>query len=169
MTGSSSLLIIAQADHLTGETLGASIGDLLELGAVNTQIMPTITKKNRPGHMIFIDLGKKNEKAISEYLASELRITGYHRIEATHVHQKIGYADKTLLARFAGGSESFPFRAKIIGDRASPISIDVEIDFLVSARDRLDKDHGVSVSLTQLRNLIEASLSPDGETVTIDI
>jgi len=169
VTGSSSLLIIAQADHLTGETLGASIGDLLELGAVNAQIMPTITKKNRPGHMIFIDLGKKNEKTISEYLAKELRITGYHRMEATHVHQKIGYADKTLLARFDGGSESFPFRAKIIGDPASPISIDVEIDFLVSTRDKLDKDHGVSVSLTQLRNLIEARLSPDGETVTIDI
>lgn len=164
-----SLIIIAQADHLSGEMLGASVGDLLKLGAVNAQIMPTITKKNRPGHMIFIDLVKKNENAIAEYLASELRITGYHRMEATHVHQKIFFANKTLLVRFDGGSESFPFRAKIIGDPASPLSIDVESDFLVSTRDRLNKNHGLSVSLTELRNRIEARLSADEGTVTIDI
>lgn len=90
-------------------------------------------------------------------------------MEAAHVHQKIGYAEKTLLARFDGGCESFPFRAKIIGDPASPLSMDVEIDFLISTRDKLKKDHGVSVSLTELGGLIEARLSPDEETVTIDI
>lgn len=119
--------------------------------------------------MIFIDLAQKKEKAIAEYLASELRITGYHRMEATHVHQKICYADKTLLVRFDGGKESYKFRAKIIGDPASPLSIDVESDFLVSTRDSLNKDHGLSVSLTELRNLIEARLSADEETVTIDV
>lgn len=164
-----SLIIIAQADHLSGEMLGACIGDLLKLGAVNTQIMPTITKKNRPGHMIFIDLVLENESAIAEYLASELRIAGYHRVEAAHVHQKISYAHKTLTVRFGGGFESFAFRAKMIGDPASPLSIDVESDFLVSTMTRLNKDHGLSVSLTELRNLIEARLSADEETVTIDI
>lgn len=164
-----SLIIIAQADHLSGELLGASVGDLLKLGAKNAQIMPTITKKNRPGHMIFIDLTKKYENAIADYLASELRITGYHRMEATHVHQKIYFADKTLLVRFDGGEVIYTFRAKIIGDPASPLSIDVESDFLVSTRESLNKDHGVSVSLTELRNLIEARLSADEERVTIDI
>jgi len=166
---SPSLIIIAQADHLSGEMLGASVGDLLKLGAVNAQIMPTITKKNRPGHMIFIDLGKKNEKVISEYLARELRITGYHRMEATHVHQKIGYADKKLLVRFDGGSASFLFRAKIVGDPSAPVSIDVEHDFLVSTRSRLKEAYSVSISLIELRNLIEARLSSDEERVTIDI
>ena len=169
MTGASSLIIIAQADHLSGEILGASVGDLLKLGAINAQIMQTITKKNRPGHMIFIDLDKKKEKLIAEYLARELRITGYHRMNATHVHQKIGFADKTLLVRFDGGEESYKFRAKIIGDPASPISIDVENDFVVSVMDSLKKVYGIPVSLMELRNLIEARLSPGEETVTIDI
>ena len=44
-----SRLILAQVDHLSGELLGFAIGRIMELGAGNVQLIPTITKKTGPG------------------------------------------------------------------------------------------------------------------------
>ena len=50
------LLILVQIDHLNGEILGSIIEDFYHAGAKNVQIVSTITKKNRPACMIFIDV-----------------------------------------------------------------------------------------------------------------
>jgi hypothetical protein len=41
-------------DDVTGEVLGAVIDTLQESGALDVQIIPTITKKNRPGHILSV-------------------------------------------------------------------------------------------------------------------
>ncbi len=65
-------LILAQIDHVSGEITGFAIGKIMELGANNVQLIPTITKKNRPGSIIMIDVDAIHEEDIVRFLAGEL-------------------------------------------------------------------------------------------------
>ena len=49
------LVFMVQADHLSGECVGQAIGHLYTAGAANVQVVPAITKKNRPSYLFFID------------------------------------------------------------------------------------------------------------------
>ena len=50
------ILLLVQTDHLDGETLGNLIGRFYDEGAKNVQVISSLTKKNRPGHLILIDV-----------------------------------------------------------------------------------------------------------------
>ncbi|MCK5418002.1 MAG: DUF111 family protein, partial [Desulfobacterales bacterium] len=61
-----SRLIFAQIDHIPGDVLGFAMERLMELGAKNVQLIPTITKKNRPGNIMIIDVDDQNEEVMAE-------------------------------------------------------------------------------------------------------
>jgi uncharacterized protein (DUF111 family) len=86
-----SRLILVQVDSVSGEVLSFAIGKLMELGANNVQLVPTITKKNRPGNIIIIDTDADKEKMVADFLAKELKVSGYHRIDTSHVFHKITF------------------------------------------------------------------------------
>src|SRR4030067_1144435 len=105
-------LIFAQVDHVSGAVTGFAIGKIMELGANNVQLTPTITKKNRPGNIIIIDSDAEHEGVISRFLASELKVSGYHKINTTHVFQKVSFLKKNLNIKANGGNRSFQFEVK---------------------------------------------------------
>ncbi|MCL5022320.1 MAG: DUF111 family protein, partial [Nitrospirae bacterium] len=153
-----SQLLLVQVDHVSGEITGFAIGKIMELGAHNVQLIPTITKKNRPANIIIIDTDAEREGEIARFLASELKISGYHRINTTHVYQKVSFVKKDLTIKVNGGKRSFPFEIKIIGDPAEPLSVDIEHDFLVSVQETLSSSLSYSISLHELRTIIESKL-----------
>ena len=59
-------LIFAQIDHLGGEQLGTLIEVLFKEGVKNAHLVPSLTKKGRPGYLLFIDLGEETPERISE-------------------------------------------------------------------------------------------------------
>ena len=74
------LLILAQADHLTGEELGFAIERIMVWGANNVYAFPGTTKKNRPGCLLLIDINPAKESKWIKLMAEELPfmvITGY--------------------------------------------------------------------------------------------
>lgn len=162
-------LIFAQVDHVSGEVTGFAIGKIMELGANNVQLIPTITKKNRPGNIIIIDSDAEREGVIARFLASELKISGYHRIDTTHVFQKVSFLKKSLNVKVNGGKRSFQFEAKVIGDPAEPLSVDIEHDFLVKVQEILNTALNYSISLTELRTIIESRLKESGDEITVEI
>jgi hypothetical protein len=63
-------------DDVTGEVLGYVLDRLYGEGALDVQIIPTITKKNRPGYIIFV-LGKVgSEEALVKVLMEETGTLG---------------------------------------------------------------------------------------------
>lgn len=58
-------------DDVSGEVLGYLLEKLYEEGALDVQIMPTITKKNRPGYMIFVLCNQGREDKLARILMEE--------------------------------------------------------------------------------------------------
>lgn len=63
-------------DDVTGEVLGYVVEKLYEAGALDVQILPTITKKNRPGYVIFVLGGVGSEERLAEVLMEETGTLG---------------------------------------------------------------------------------------------
>lgn len=164
-----SRLLFAQVDHVSGEVTGFAIGKIMELGANNVQLIPTITKKNRPGNIIIIDSDVEHEGQIARFLASELKISGYHKINTTHVFQKVSFLKKNLNIKVNGENRSFQFEAKVIGDPAEPLSVDIEHDFLVNVQDILNIHLNYSISLNELRTVIESRLKESSDEITVEV
>lgn len=158
-------LIIAQIDHLSGEMLGLAIDRLLEYGASNVQIIPTITKKNRPGNLLIVDAVQEQEEIIAGFLLKELQVTGYHRIETNHVFQRVGIITRQIHARKNNAGTAFSCEVKITGEPSEPLSVAIEHNALVNAQEIIKRDLDCCIALHELRALIESRLRGSGEIV----
>ena len=161
-------LLFAQADHVSGEVTGFAVGRIMELGAHNVQLVSSITKKNRPGNILIIDTDDKHEKAIVRFLARELKISGYHRVETSHIFQRVTLSQKILSIHANGKKQTFHCEIKIIGDPSNPLSIDVEHDTLVKLQKVL-REQKKELSLSELKTAIESRLRACGEEITLDV
>lgn len=164
-----SKLLFVQVDHIPGEILGFAIGRLMELGANNVQLVPTITKRSRPGNIIVIDIDAKDETDIAEFLARELSVPGYHGIDTNHICQSISYTSKMLNIIVNGVSEKLECKIKRIGDPSRPLSVSVEHDFLVEVKDLLIKKFDRPIPLNELRALIECKIREPGDQIAIEL
>ncbi len=63
-------------DDVTGEVLGYVLDKLYDEGALDVQIIPTITKKNRPGYIIFVLGEVGSEEALARVLMEETGTLG---------------------------------------------------------------------------------------------
>lgn len=77
-------LILAQIDHLSGEDLGDFIDALHAAGVKGLQVSPTVTKKNRPGQIVLIDLDPGDEPARATDVLAAYGLAGFHLIETRH-------------------------------------------------------------------------------------
>lgn len=162
-------LLLAQVDHASGEVLGYAVERIMARGARNVQLIPTITKKNRPGHILLIDADTSREAAIAEFMVKELKVTGYHRIDTGHVFQRVTFAKRKLSIRIKGRIRRFHCEVKLIGDPEQPLSVDVEHDFLVRVQNQVKEKMDCLISLNELRTMIESKLREAEEEVTIEI
>ena len=83
------LLFLVQVDHLSGELLGSAIEYLYACGARNVQMLPSVTKKNRPGHAVLIDAPVNLAQDIERVIVEELASTGWHRFSTEHRHMPV--------------------------------------------------------------------------------
>lgn len=163
------ILIFSQIDHVSGEVAGFAVERLIELGANNVQLIPTITKKNRPGNIIIIDADAEREEQISNFLAKELKVSGYHRIDTSHVFFNVTFIKKNLNIKANGKKESLQCEIKLIGDPKNPLSIVIDHDFLVKVKQMLNEKASSSISLIELRSMIESRLRESEDEITIEI
>jgi len=63
-------------DDVSGEIIGYTIEKLLNKGAKDVSVIPTVTKKNRPGHLIKVIADKKDVTYLSEVLIEETGTLG---------------------------------------------------------------------------------------------
>ncbi len=70
-------------DDVSGEVLGYTLEKLYKEGAKDVQIIPTTTKKNRPGHIIKVVCEVGKEDIIADILISETSTLGI-RISPSH-------------------------------------------------------------------------------------
>ncbi len=166
-----SILIMAQVDDASGELLGQVIRQLQAAGAINVQLASTLTKKGRPGYLLFIDLKSEEEDEIAEILAGELGVWGYRVLASQHKHFSISKERYTLiLNRHNAGPFTFMISGKRIKRDGRLLKVKAEHDHLVAIQAAL-KTRGQMVPLTMLKAAVETAwwAEPDKKTIQIEV
>ncbi len=68
-----------QLDNASGELIGYAIGRAMEAGALDTWVLPALTKKNRPAHVFHVLCDEVRRPALEDLLLSELPTLGLRR------------------------------------------------------------------------------------------
>ena len=155
-------LLMAQVDDVPGELLGEFMMRVDELGARNVQIVASITKKNRPGYIIYVDVPAHLEDAVAELFGAELGTWGYRVIAAEHKHFSVERLQVALEVHTAGAAHQFNLAAKRITTARGVSRLKAEHDDL-SAICTVLREHGTVVPLATLKAAVEAGLVSDDD------
>ena len=158
-------MLYLQIDHLSGEEIGYLIESLYAWGAQNVQVIPTLTKKSRPGYIVLVDMGSQEDSRIREGLAREFGIPGCHRIHTTHCHHSVSSITRKIRIRKGGREVQTAIRCKRIGPRKNPLLFRLEHEDLGRLKECLRRELGVAVPFSTLRRDIEALLKTPGTLV----
>jgi len=148
------VLMMAQVDDASGEILGECITMAEDLGARNIQVLPSITKKGRPAHIVFVDAPQAAEPDIAELFGGELGTWGYRVLQAEHRHFDIQRFSATLIVRTGTDEHEFDVRVKVIRDRGRVLRVKAEFDDLSKACASL-RAAGLSMAIADLKSAVE--------------
>lgn len=162
------LLLMAQVDDAPGELIGEFIHRAVAAGAKNVQVIPSITKKNRPGYVIYVDVLASLESDIAALLGSELGTWGYRVIAAEHKHFEIERFTVKVNVRECGNEHNFEIHAKRISKAGVFSRVKAEYDDL-SKICKSVRESGSSLSLTDLKSAVESALKNDQLTTEITV
>lgn len=162
------LLLMAQVDDVSGEVIGEFIQRAGAIGAKNVQVVPSITKKNRPGYLIYVDVAESLENEIATLLGAELGTWGYRVIAAEHKHFEIERFNVQLNVRTSQGEQEFPLRAKRISQAGVFSRVKAEYDDLSKICETL-REHGTMASLSDVKATVESALRDDLEATEITV
>lgn len=151
----SELLLLVQVDDATGETLQHATQLMLAAGARNVQILASMTKKGRPGHVCLIDLPAEREDDIALLLGAELGVWGYRVLEARHRHFDIGIEARDIEVTAGDVSLSMRVRCKYIRKGERLLAVKAEHDDLVALQTEVAAKANMDVPLRRLRTTIE--------------
>lgn len=115
------VLLYVQVDHISAEILGSAIESLYYAGALNVQVLASITKKNRPAHVVIIDLRPESIDEVERVIVEELGSTGWHRFESEHRHVPVELIQKEIRIQTESGDFEFIAEGKQIKNRPETI------------------------------------------------
>ncbi|MHC4241359.1 MAG: nickel insertion protein [Planctomycetota bacterium] len=148
------ILLITQIDHLTGEDIGWALEALDVPGIRNRNLISTLTKKGRMGHLLLLDLEPEAEADVGALLFEVFGTHGYHRIQTHHVYKETVIEEISLIVQAGVKSLQEKIRVKRKkGHESGPFFI--ESDSLYILQKRIHEELGVSVSPLELRRQIE--------------
>lgn len=146
-------VLLVQADHISGEIIGTVIDDLYKAGAYNVQVVPTVTKKNRPGYIFFIDIAPGDNLQVESIIIREIGATGWHRIETGHRHVGTEIRHCDVVFDTPEGPLSYTAAIKVVRERQQQIR--PEHSSCLALRETL-REKGVELSLNEInRSIIE--------------
>jgi len=151
-------LLMAQVDDVPGELMGEFIARAEALGARNVQVVPSLTKKNRPAYLVYLDVPAALEAAAGRLLGAELGCWGYRVLAAEHRHFDITRGSLALTVHREGVTHQSAMRFKTISDGGERLRIKAEHDDLSSFCAAL-RAAGTGLPLAVLKAAVESRLA----------
>lgn len=156
-------LLMTQVDDVPGELMGEFIRRAETLGARNVQALASITKKGRPGYVVYVDVPASREADIATLFGAELGTWGYRVLAAEHRHFDIERFTVVLDVVVAERTATFELGAKMISQPGRFTRIKVEHDDLSRICAAL-RERGHDVPLAVLKAETESRLlNRDGD------
>lgn len=167
-SGNDNILIFAQVDSVPGDSMAYAMTSLYDAGAHNVSLVPSLTKKGRPGYLLIIDTSIKAQSKIEDILIAELGLLGWRLMASQHVSLKVEVAETVLVLEVLGKSLPLrvPTKRGITSDGRTVQSIDYQ--FCVELKRRLWDELSTEISLRELRTLLWSAVIRGENRVTLD-
>ncbi|KIR03132.1 hypothetical protein P261_01947 [Lachnospiraceae bacterium TWA4] len=143
------MIFMIQVDHLSGEILGDIVDSFYEAGAKNVQILNSVTKKNRPAHVILVDALPKFQEQVESVIINECGSSGWHCINTSHHYTDVSVVSKELKISSKGYSVSFLAKGKMIADDVKTIR--PEYDSCVELKNLIKEHFNQVISVRELQ------------------
>ncbi|MBN1153185.1 MAG: DUF111 family protein [Dehalococcoidia bacterium] len=153
-----SLLLLAQVDHACGDIISSVMEQLTSAGARNVHLVPSLTKKGRPGYLLYVDVPADRLAEVEQLLALELGVLGWRILEAEHRTTASVGASIPVSVDFGEVREALNVPSKLLSLPEGFVLSSVEHDFCVRLQQRLREEHGVHVSLSVLKSSLVAAV-----------
>lgn len=147
------VLLIVQSDNISGEMVGSVIEQLYGASASNVQVIPTITKKNRPSFIFLIDTKELNIHKIQEIILYEIGATGWHRLNTEHCHVAVEVLEKVVEVLI--GEIGFQFLIQAKWTPEDPDFYRPEYDCCMNLKQKILNTTGQNIPLKDLHRNIE--------------
>jgi len=157
---SPSLLILAQVDHACGDIISSVLEQLTAAGAKNVNLVASLTKKGRPGYLLFIDVHADDLAAVERLLALELGVLGWRVMAGEHRGPAVDEQIVCISVALDTGPTSLAVPAKLVSDTLTGRSVpQIEHDFCVRLKAELFAAHGVDIPLRVLKARVQSAVS----------
>lgn len=101
-------------DDVSGEVLGYLLERLYDEGALDVQVLPTVTKKNRPGYMVFVLCGLGAEGRLARVLMRETGTLGV-RVSTAQMRYAVERETKRIRISLPGYEGDARVKVSFIG------------------------------------------------------
>lgn len=159
MTRSQSILLLAQVDHSCGDIIASVTEELFALGVQNVSLVPSLTKKGRPGYLLFVDLPETLLGRVEQLLATELGILGWRILSTEHRGPGVSPVQRQVTLSLGGEERILDVPAKLVETVGGSGVAHVEHDFCVRLKRELREAHGVDIPLRVLKARIQVAVS----------
>ncbi|MEW6375741.1 MAG: nickel insertion protein [Thermodesulfobacteriota bacterium] len=149
------LILLFHIDHLSGEEMGWALEDVEIPGLRNRHLIPTMTKKGRPGYLLLLDIDPRFECEAVEALSNHIPVFGYHRLNTDHVFSKGNSGIVKVVVKTEKKSIGAKVHIRSLPCGRSPCRFFVESDDLVNLQRRIKKELRVHTSPLELKRNIE--------------
>ena len=119
------------------------------------QVIPSITKKNRPGYLFFIDVCPEHCGRVESVIVNELGATGWHHLESGHRHVATEIVEREVRIETPEGP--FPYMVKVKRIKMQPHRMRPEHASCLALRGAL-RERGVEIPLGELYTAITRQL-----------
>lgn len=167
-SGNDNILIFAQVDSVPGDSMAYAMTSIYDAGAHNVNLVPSLTKKGRPGYLLIIDASIKAQSKIEDILVAELGLLGWRLLASQHVSLEVEVAETDLVLEVQG--KSLPLKVPVKRGRTTDGRTIESIDyqFCVEVKRRLWDELNTDITLRELRTLLWSAVIRGENRVTLD-
>lgn len=153
-SGHDNILIFAQVDSVGGESMAYVMASIYEAGAHNVNIVPSLTKKGRPGYLLIIDAPVPAQPRIEDIMVAELGLLGWRLLTGQHISLTTEISERDLVLEVKG--KELPLKVPVKrGSTSHGRTIEsVDHQFCLDVKRRLWDECGIDLSLRELRAII---------------
>ena len=158
MYSEAGMLLYVQLDHLNSEIIGTAIDYFYGAGASNVNVLSTVTKNNRPGHIMLIDTKPELADQMEEIIYRELGSSGWHRLETDHRHLPVAHLSKEVKVALGDKTMVFVIEGKRIGGDKPAGIVRPEHRSCVAFRAAIKDTFGTDLPLSETYRILTNSL-----------
>ena len=152
------LLIIHIDELYDGAEINDLVGHLYGWKALHVQVMTTVTRHNRKGYTVMVEVEADDEWRLAKGLAQTYGIARYHRIETVLRYQPMALTKRPIVATYREKQQGMTVRFELIGTEREPLYIRVEDEDIQTLHRHVTQEFGLAIDALDLRKRLETVL-----------